>query len=189
MGLSPSQRQHGVVTFSAGNHGQAVAAAARQAGCAAVIVLPANAPKIKIDNCRWWGADVVLYDPLTEDRAVVAQQFVDQRGMTLIPPFDDPDIMAGQGTAGLELCTQAAELGQTIDAVVVACSGGGLASGVITAVTHGFPDALGYLVEPTGGEKMRRSLQSGAAERNAPGRQTVMDALNGPNAGVAPFKR
>lgn len=182
--LPVDQRQHGVVTFSAGNHGQAVAAAAKQAGCPAVIVLPANAPRIKIDNCRWWGAEVVLYDPLTEDRSEVAQQFIDQRGMALIHPFDDPDIMAGQGTAGLELSAQAAEQGHTIDAIAVACSGGGLASGVITAVTHAFPNATGYVVEPAGGDKMRRSLQSGKAERNPAGRQTIMDALNGPTAGT-----
>lgn len=183
--LSDSQRAVGVVTFSSGNHGQAVAAAANQVGCPAIIVLPANAPKIKIDNCRWWGAEVVQYDPLTEDRDVVAQQFVDQRGMALIPPFDDHDIMAGQGTAGLELCAQAAELGHAIDTVVVSCSGGGLASGVVTAVTHAFPDATAYLVEPTGGEKMRRSLESGTPQRNERGWHTVMDALSGPNAGLA----
>lgn len=185
IGLSAAQREHGVVTFSAGNHGQAVAAAAKQAGCHAVIVLPANAPKIKVDNCRWWGADVVLYDPLTEDRSVVAQRFVDQHGMTLIHPFDDADIMAGQGTAGLELCEQAAQQGHHLDAVVVSCSGGGLASGVITAVAHAFPDVASYVAEPAGGEKMRRSIESGKPEQNPPDRQTVMDALNGPVAGTA----
>lgn len=188
IGLPASQRQNGVVTFSAGNHGQAVAAAAKQAGCPALIVLPANAPKIKIDNCRWWGAEVVLYDPLTEDRSVIAQQFIDQRGMTLVHPFDDPDIMAGQGTAGLELSAQAAEQGHTVDAVVAGCSGGGLASGIFTAVLDAFPEAFAYVAEPEGGEKMGRSLQSGQPEGNAPGRQTVMDALNGPVAGTATLR-
>lgn len=185
LGLSPAQRQNGVVTFSAGNHGQGVAAAAKQAGCPAVIVLPSNAPQIKIDNCRWWGADVVLYDPLTEDRETVGQRFVDEHGMTLIHPFDDPEIMAGQGTAGLELCAQATQQGQHIDALVISCSGGGLASGVVTAVAHTFPDVDVYLVEPQGGEKMGRSLETKHPQRNAPGRQTVMDALNGPSAGRA----
>src|SRR5690554_6059767 len=101
LGLPTEQRQHGVVTFSAGNHGQGVAAAAKQAGCPAVIILPASAPQIKIDNCRWWGAEVVTYDSATEDREAVAQRFIDDRSMTLIHPFDDPEIMAGQGTAGL----------------------------------------------------------------------------------------
>lgn len=185
--LTAQQRQHGVVTFSAGNHGQGVAAAAKQAGCPAVIVLPANAPQIKIDNCRWWGAEVVTYNPGTEDRETVSQRFVDEHNMTLIHPFDDPDIMGGQGTVGLELCAQAAEQGHSIDALVISCSGGGLASGVVTAVAHAFPDVEIYLVEPVGGEKMRRSLESRQAQRNAPGQQTIMDAINGPVVGVTPL--
>src|SRR5690554_909185 len=101
LGLPAEQRRRGVVTFSAGNHGRGVAAAAKQAGCPAIIILPASAPQIKIDNCRWWGAEVVTYDSATEDREAVAQRFIDDRSMTLIHPFDDPEIMAGQGTAGL----------------------------------------------------------------------------------------
>lgn len=187
LGLPAQQRRHGVVTFSAGNHGQGVAAAARQAECPAVIILPSNAPEIKIENCRWWGAEVVLYDPLTQDREAVAQRFIDERGMTLIHPFDDPEIMAGQGTAGLELCAQASGQGDIIDAIVISCSGGGLASGVVTAVTDAFPHAGIFLAEPAGGEKMKRSLDSGRPERNAPGRQTIMDAINGPTVGAAPL--
>lgn len=188
LSLSAEQRQHGVVTFSAGNHGQGVAAAAKQAGCPAVIILPKNAPQIKIDNCRWWGAKVVTYDPLTEDREAVTQGFIDDRGMTLVHPFDDPHIMAGQGTAGLELCAQAKEQGHHIDALVLNSSGGGLASGVLTAVAHTFPDVEVFVVEPAGGDKMKRSLATKNPERNPPGRQTVMDAINGPTVGAAPLQ-
>lgn len=188
MSLSSEERSDGVVAFSSGNHGQAVAAAAKQAGCPAVIVLPENAPQIKIDNCHWWGADVVLYDPATQDREVVAKALVEERRLTLIRPFDDPAIMAGQGTAGLELSAQAAERGYTIDAIVVGCSGGGLASGVFTAVKDAYPDARTYIAEPAGWEKMRLSLESGRPERNPPGIKTVMDALSGPNAGAAPLE-
>lgn len=188
LGLTDEQRQQGIVTFSAGNHGQGVAAAAKQAGCPAVIILPVHAPQIKIDNCRWWGADVVTYDPASEDREAVAQRFINERGMTLVHPFDDPAIMAGQGTAGVELCNQATEQGHHIDALVINCSGGGLASGVATVVAHAFPEIEIFLVEPAGGEKMKRSLASKRPERNAPGRQTVMDAINGPNVGTLPLQ-
>ncbi|HLR77837.1 MAG TPA: threonine/serine dehydratase [Burkholderiaceae bacterium] len=187
MSLDEQERRRGIVAFSSGNHGQAVAAAARQVGCPAVIVLPSTAPRIKVDNCHWWGADVVTYDPQTEDRETVGMTFVHDRGMTLVHPFDDPVVMAGQGTAGLEIVDQARAQGHRIDAVVVNCSGGGLASGVITAISDRYPRARLFLTEPEGGEKMARSLASGKPERNPPGTTTLLDALSGPNAGAAPL--
>jgi threonine dehydratase len=128
--LDEAARRRGVITFSAGNHGQAVAAAAKIVGCPATIVLPKSAPQVKVDGCRWWGAQVVFYDPDAEDRRDVAQRIIDAQGWTLVHPFDDPHVMAGQGTVGLEIVQQLTELGVSADAAIVNCSGGGLASGV-----------------------------------------------------------
>lgn len=188
LSLTDAERARGIVAFSSGNHGQAVAAAAKQAGCRATIVLPATAPKIKIDNCRWWGADVVTYDPDTQDREDVGMKFVHEQGMTLVHPFDDHLVMAGQGTAGLELAEQAKEQGHTIDTLVLNCSGGGLSSGVITAVNAAHPGVQVCLAEPEGGQKMARSLASGQPERNPMGTHTLLDALSGPNAGAKPLE-
>lgn len=188
LSLADHERQRGIVAFSSGNHGQAVAAAAKQAGCHATIVLPTTAPKIKVDNCRWWDADVITYDPQTEDREEVGMKFVSERGMTLVHPFDDHSVMAGQGTAGLEMAEQARAGGHAIDTVVINCSGGGLSSGVITAVDHAFPGIEIFLAEPEGGQKMARSLASGHPERNPAGAQTLLDALSGPNTGAKPLE-
>src|SRR5688572_30878828 len=166
LSMEPGARTAGVVAFSAGNHGHAVAAAARAAGCPAVIVLPRSAPKIKVESCRWWGAEIVLYDPNNEDRAEIARTIAGTRGMTIVSPFDDLAIMAGQGTCGLELCEQLEEIGVRPDAVLVNCSGGGLSSGVTEAVKHAFPDVDVYIVEPAGYDKMARSLASGVPEKN-----------------------
>lgn len=187
LSLDQSSLQRGVVTYSAGNHGQGVAAASKLVGCPSVIVLPSTAPAIKIDSCRWWGAEIVLYDPQTQDRADVADEIVRQRGMTFVSPFDDFDVMAGQGTAGLEICEQLEERGIAPDAILVNCSGGGLSSGVITAVKARFPNALCYIVEPHGFEKMARSLVTQVPEKNATVPKTVMDAISGPVAGMKPL--
>ncbi|MFI0822040.1 threonine/serine dehydratase [Streptomyces sp. NPDC021098] len=186
--LDEDARRAGIVTYSAGNHGQGVAAAARLAGCPAVVVMPRDAPVIKVDNCRWWGAETVFYDPEAEDRNEVARKILQDRGMTLIPPFDDPSVMAGQGTVGLEIAEQARELGLTPDTVLVNCSGGGLSSGVITALDHEFPDRLSnHIVEPAGFDKMARSLATGRACANPRPPGGVMDAISGPAAGERPL--
>ncbi|SED30788.1 threonine ammonia-lyase [Streptomyces melanosporofaciens] len=185
--LDEDTRRAGIVAYSAGNHGQGVAAAARLAGCPAVIVMPQNAPRIKVDNCRWWGAETVLYDPLTEDREEIARTILQERGMTLIPPFDDPGVMAGQGTVGLEIAEQARELGLTPEVALVNCSGGGLAAGVITALHHTFPGMAHHIVEPTGFDKMARSLESGHVCTNPRPPGGLMDAISGPAAGIRPL--
>jgi len=187
LAMDEAARRGGVVTFSAGNHGHALAAAAHAVGCPAVIVLPNNAATIKVDNCRWWGAEIIVYDPLTQDRAEIADRIVQQRGMTFVPPFDDLDIMAGQGTCGLEMCEQFEELGVQPDAVLLNTSGGGLASGVAEAVKNAFPHAQVYVVEPAGLDKMARSLDSGKPESNLPGQLTLLDGINGPLAGALPL--
>ncbi|MFG2584147.1 threonine ammonia-lyase [Streptomyces malaysiensis] len=185
--LDEDARRAGIVAYSAGNHGQGVAAAARLAGCPAVIVMPNSAPRIKVDNCRWWGAETVLYDPRTEDREEVARKTLQMRGMTLVPPFDDPGVMAGQGTVGLEIAEQARELGLTPDTVLVNCSGGGLASGVLTALNDAFPGLANHIVEPAGFDKMARSLAAGRVCANPRPSGGLMDALAGPVAGARPL--
>lgn len=187
LSMDEATRSRGVVAFSAGNHGHAVAAAAHAVGCPAVIVLPNNAAKVKVENCRWWGAEIVIYDPEKEDRVEVSRALVESRGMTLISPFDDFDIMAGQGTCGLEMCEQLDELGVRPDAVLVNCSGGGLSAGVTEAVKHAFPQAEVFVVEPVGYEKMARSLVSGVPEKNASVPKTLLDGISGPVAGARPL--
>lgn len=178
----------GLVAFSAGNHGQGVAAAARAAGHPAVIVMPATAPRIKMDNCRWWGAQVHTYDPHTEDRQAIAHAYVQERGMALVPPFDDEAIMAGQGTCGLEIVAQLQELAVVPDVLVLNCSGGGLASGVTEAVRHAFPAVQVVIVEIEGFDKMARSLVAGEALRNPTVPASIMDGIAGPAAGVKPLE-
>lgn len=188
LGLSEQDRKNGIAAFSAGNHASAVAAAASIVGCPAVIVVPNNAPKIKVENCRWWGAEVIFFDPATEDRAEITQAIADRRGLTIISPFDDHEIMAGAGTTGLEMAEQLIAAGQKPDAVVVNCSGGGLASGVIEAMAHYFPDVEKYIVEPQGYDKMAHSLATGEVRHNPAVRHTIMDGISGPVAGKLPLE-
>lgn len=187
LSLNAEELSRGVITFSAGNHGQGVAAGAKFIGCPAVIVLPKTAAEIKIESCRWWGAEIVLYDPQTEDREIVTRHIMKERGLTFISPFDDYDVMAGQGTAGLEICEQLEARGVVPDAILVNCSGGGLSSGVITAVKAVWPNVRAYIVEPAGYEKMALSLVSGVPEKNSSVPKTVMDAIAGPVAGTKPL--
>ena len=182
--MDESRRSAGIVAFSAGNHGQGVAAAAKSVNCPAVIVMPNTAPRIKMDNCRWWGAEVVIYDPQTEDRVEVARRIAEPRGMTVVPPFDDYAIMSGQGTCGLEIVEQLNELQVTPDAVVICCSGGGLASGVSEAMKHYFPNIEIIIAEILGFEKVARSLVTGIPQNNPSVPKTILDGINGPSAGA-----
>jgi threonine dehydratase len=185
--LDEAARRRGVIAFSAGNHGQAVAAAAKINGCPATIVLPKSAPQVKVDGCRWWGAQVVFYDPDAEDRRDVVQRIIDAQGWTLVHPFDDPHVMAGQDTVGLEIVQQLTELGVSADAAIVNCSGGGLASGVVTAMRDVNPGLAFYLTEIAGFEKWARSLVSRRPEQSKPVARTVMDGINGPLVGTEPL--
>jgi len=188
LALDDAARRRGVITFSAGNHGQAVAAAAKLTGAPATIVLPESAPKIKVERCRWWGAQTVFYDPAREDRSEVAGRFIQERGLTLIHPFDDLRVMAGQGTVGLECVAQLRERNVVPDAVVVNCSGGGLASGVLTAVRDAWADVPLYLTEAAGLEKWQSALQTRQPEQRQPLTDTVLDGINGPSVGAAPLQ-
>ena len=152
--LSPEERERGVVAFSSGNHARGVAIAARRLGIRAVIVMPADAPQVKIDGTRAEGAEIVFYDRLTENREEITADIAAANGATVVPSFDDPAIVAGQGTVGLEIFDQ---LGRAPARIVVPCGGGGLASGIALAV----PDAEMVVVEPAGWDDMARSLEAG----------------------------
>lgn len=189
MSLMPeSARAGGVVAFSSGNHAQGVAAVARLFGMDAVIVMPADAPKPKIDGTRALGAEVVLYDRSRDDREAIAAQIRQERGATLIKPFDDPGIIAGQGTVGLEIAEDAARLGVALDTVLVPCSGGGLVTGAALGLKAGGSGAKVHSVEPEAYDGMRRSLQAGARVAAPGGVLSIADSLMAPIPGVHVFE-
>jgi threonine dehydratase len=185
--LEPEALERGVVACSSGNHAQGVALAARLTGAPAVIVMPADAPPLKIANTRDYGAEVVLYDRYTEDREAITQAIAAERGMTIVWPFDDPDIIAGQGTAGLEMATQARALGASLDLVLAPVSGGGLVSGVATAVRHLSPGVEVWGVEPAGFDDAARSLAAGERVRGDQSGRSICDALLAPITGAITF--
>jgi threonine dehydratase len=185
--LDARERRAGVVAFSSGNHAQGVAAAARLLGIRATIVMPSNAPATKLENTRGLGAEVVLYDRFTEDREEIARRIVAERGATLVPAYDDPHVVAGQGTAGLELMQQAAELGATPDQVLVPTSGGGLTAGTAIAVRALAPQAAIHGVEPEAFDDTRRSLAAGTLLRNPPEARSICDALQSSPPGRLTF--
>jgi threonine dehydratase len=175
----------GVVAVSSGNHAQGVAEAARIAGVPSVIVMPADAPRPKVERTRRSGARVVLYDRQREDRdAVIAKVAAAEAGAVFIHPFDNPHVIAGQGTVGLEIAADCAALELHPDLVLVPCSGGGLGAGVTLALTERFPQAAIYLVEPEGFDDYRRSLAAGAPQKNAARAGSVCDALMSPTPGA-----
>jgi len=186
--LDAAQRRAGVVAFSSGNHAQGVACAARLLGVPATIVMPADAPRVKMRNTLALGAEVVTYDRLRESREQIAVGLANERGAVLVPSFDDPDIIAGQGTVGLEIAEQAAELGFALDDVIVCTSGGGLVAGTALAIRALSPATRVWTAEPEGHDDHRRSLASGRRESNAPGTRSICDALLAPEPGVLTFE-
>jgi threonine dehydratase len=171
--LSPEERARGVVAFSSGNHAQAVAVAARELGMHATIVMPKDAPALKVTATRGYGAEVILYDRLGgESREAIAGKLVDEQGATLVPPFDDDAVIAGQGTLALELLEEVPDL----DLIVTPCGGGGLLSGVAVAARGLRPEIRLWGVEPEGGDDMRRSLAAGEPV-TIPLPRTIADAL------------
>jgi threonine dehydratase len=185
--LNDRERRAGVVAFSSGNHAQGVAAAAKMLGIPAAIVMPSDAPRIKLENTRALGAEVVLYDRVRESREQIAARLASDRGATLVPAFDDPHVIAGQGTVGLELMQQAAELGLTPDQVVIPCSGGGLVSGSAIAVRALASAAAVYGIEPEAFDDTRRSLAAGALLKNPPEARSICDALQSSPPGQLTF--
>lgn len=177
----------GVVAYSSGNHAQGVAAAAQIRGLPALIVMPADTPRIKQENTRAFGAEVVTYDRGTQSREEIAARFMRERGAVLVPPYEDPHIIAGQGTAGLELAEEAEGRGLSLDHVLVCCSGGGLTAGVALAMERRQSGAKVHSVEPQGFDDTLRSLDSGRIERNERASGSICDALMSPSPGEMTF--
>jgi threonine dehydratase len=185
--LSPEARQRGVIAYSSGNHAQGVAHAAARHGAPCVILMPSDAPNVKVANTRAYGAEVVLYDRATEDRDALGARLASDRGLTLIKPYDDPQVIAGQGTVGLELAEQASEAGITAAPVFVCCGGGGLSSGVALALEARAPGLQVRTSEPAGFDDMARSLVSGQRERNPAASGSICDAILTPSPGELTF--
>lgn len=185
--LSQLEAGSSVVAFSSGNHAQGVAHAAELLALPAVIVMPSDAPAAKIAATRAYGAEVVLYDRIAEDREAIGRRVAQERGAVVVPPFDDPHIICGQGTAGLELCRQAEAVGAAIDEVIVCCSGGGLLSGIAIAVKALSPGAAIFSAEPADFDDMARSLMQGARVGNARLSGSIQDALQAPMPGEITF--
>ena len=174
LAMSAAERERGVVAFSSGNHAQGVAIAARRLGMRAVIVMPGDAPSLKIEGTRAQGAEIILYDRRSEDRVAISARIAAETGATVVPSFDDPYIVAGQGSVGIEILDQ---LGRSPPRIVIPCGGGGLAAGIALAC----PDAEITIVEPDGWDDMGRSLRGGAivpVAADAP--PTLCDALQTP---------
>ncbi|MDP6787767.1 MAG: threonine/serine dehydratase [Rhodospirillales bacterium] len=180
-------RGAGVVAYSSGNHAQGVAAAARLLGMPALIVMPRDAPEIKIASTRAHGAEIVFYDRLTENREEIGECLAADRGATLVRPYDDPYVIAGQGTVGLELAAQAREAGVRLDAVLLPCGGGGLTAGSALALAEECPETELYGVEPAGFDDTARSLAAGERRTNDARARSICDALQMPSPGEMTF--
>jgi threonine dehydratase len=187
--FSPAQRQKGAIAFSSGNHAQAIALAARILGMPAAIVMPQDAPSMKIEATRGYGAEVIVYDRYTQDREALCRQLAAERGMTLIPPYDHPHVMAGQGTAARELIEQARALDAAhgaLDVLVVCVGGGGLLSGCAVAAKHLLPECKVIGVEPEAGNDVQQSLRKGEIVHiDVP--QTIADGAQTQHAGRLTF--
>jgi threonine dehydratase len=181
--LSAAERKKGVVAFSSGNHAQGVARAAKLAGVAATIVMPSDAPAMKVARTRADGAHIILYDRATEDREAIAAQLAAEQGNVVIPSFDDPYIIAGQGTAGLEIADALTHL----DLFLCCCGGGGLVSGCTLALRATFPDVAIVTVEPENYDDVARSLATGERLGINGFAHTLCDALQTPKVGALTF--
>lgn len=187
LSLDENQRSRGVVAYSSGNHAQGVAAAAASLGISATIVIPQDAPKLKIANTQAYGANVILYDRYGESREDIAAEIAGREGRSIIPPYDDKAIISGQGTVGLEIIDQLAE--QSVDAQLLfcPCGGGGLISGVATAVKAKLPETEIFAVEPEGFDDTKRSLEAGERLSNSPDARSICDAIVTPKPGEITF--
>jgi threonine dehydratase len=185
--LPEAERAKGVIAFSSGNHAQGVAQAARDFAVPAVIVMPSDAPRLKLDNTRALGAEVVTYDRATEDRDAIGAELAEARGLTLIKPFDAPEVIAGQGTLGLELAGQARDAGIEAAEVLIPCGGGGLTSGAAIALHEEAPGMRVRPVEPEGFDDAARSLASGQRVSNPHLTGSICDAIITPSTGELTF--
>jgi len=185
--IPAERRAAGVVAYSSGNHAQGVAAAARLVGTRATIVMPRDAPRAKRERTAALGAEIILYNRDKEDRAAIAKTIVTERGASLVPPYDDPLIIAGQGTIGREIVEDLERLGLKPGIVVVGASGGGLAAGISLGVKARVPAAKFYIAEPEGFDDTLRSFKSGRREANARMSGTICDALMSNTPGELTF--
>jgi threonine dehydratase len=185
--LSPDERKRGVVAFSSGNHAQGVALAAKLLGMPALIVMPSDGPAVKVAATRGYGAEIKLYDRLKESREAIAAEIAGSRGAVVVPAFDDPHIIAGQGTAGLEMMRQAAALGATFDTVLAPVSGGGLLAGISEVVKTLSPATEVWGVEPAAFDDLAQSLKAGERVTIKPTGRSLCDALESPAPGELNF--
>lgn len=185
--LPEAQRARGVLAYSSGNHAQGVGYAAQRLGVPAVILMPADAPAAKIEGTRSYGAAVVLYDRAGESREEIGARLAAERGLTLVRPYDEPQVIAGQGTCGLEIAEQAAEQGVTEADVIVCCGGGGLTAGIALALEARAPGLRARPAEPAGYDDTARSLRTGRRERNASEAGGLCDAILTPMPGELTF--
>lgn len=177
----------GILAYSSGNHAQGVARAARAHGLPSVIIMPSDAPQAKIDGTRALGGDVVLYDRETESREEIGERLATERGLHLVKPYDDPEVLAGQGTTGLEIAAQAAEAGVTEAQVLVCCGGGGLTAGIALALQSDAPAMTITPVEPEGFDDLARSQKAGERLRNDRLTGSICDAIITPMPGELTF--
>lgn len=186
--LTEAEKKKGVVAWSSGNHAQGVAAAAQKLGIDAAIVFPADAPAIKLENTRRLGAEIIFYDRRQENREAIGRRLAVERDATIAPPYDDPHIIAGQGTLALEIVEQANQLyGRSIDMLLAPCGGGGLIAGCALAMQHANPSAKVFAVEPAAFDDTARSLANGRRESVHAGAVSVCDALQAATPGELTF--
>ena len=187
LSLDKDQLSGGVVAYSSGNHAQGVAAAALSLGVSATIVIPRDAPRLKIENTESYGANVVLYDRYKENREEIAAEIAGREGRVVIPPYDDEAIITGQGTVGLEIIEQMAEQSIEAQAILCPCGGGGLISGLASAIKTKVPEMEIYAVEPQGFDDTKRSLEAGDRISNNPQARSICDAIVTPTPGEVTF--
>lgn len=186
--LSSEERQRGVVAFSSGNHAQGIARAARYFGVQATIIMPSDAPAIKVEGVKRDGGTIVEYDRERESREEIAEQFSKKNGSIIIPSYDDPDIIAGQGTVGLELAQQLTDINRSLDHLIVCTGGGGLAAGIALAFKKLSPKTKIWVAEPDGYDDWKRSLQSGTIKENTSWPPSLCDSILTKSPGDLPWK-
>ena len=185
--LTDDEKRRGVVAWSSGNHAQGVAAAGRLLGIHVAIVMPEDAPAAKLDNTRALGGEVITYDRYKEDREAIGEAIARERGSVIVPPYDHPRTIAGQGTVGLEIAEQAADLGLVPARVLICCSGGGLASGSAIALKDRLESVIVHTVEPLDFDDTARSLAAGERVANEANAASICDALLVPSPGAMTF--
>ncbi|MEM8636883.1 MAG: threonine/serine dehydratase [Pseudomonadota bacterium] len=185
--LNRNEREAGVVAWSSGNHAQGIAAAAQILDIPATIVMPHDAPSVKIKNTLSYGAQIVHYDRYKDDREAIGRHLAEKKKAILVPSYDDPNIIAGQGTCGLEIVSQLKSIGRTPDKVLVCCGGGGLIAGTSLAIKSHFPATEVYAVEPVGFDDHRKSLINGTRVENGANKKSICDALLAPIPGEVTF--